>query len=71
MLLLKCDGGCETAGQYEINVIVHIEQFSIDSTKTKVITLANHDGRRTNSCKLRGKTCSDKSHLVLVLLMIG
>ena len=58
-----------------------IEQFSIECrrTKTKVITLANHKGRRAIHCPIktqsnytkRRKTCVSKSRLVLVLLAIG
>ena len=59
----------------------NIEQFSIKcrKAKTKVITLANHKGRRAIHCPIktpsnhtnRGKTCASKSRLVLVLLLIG
>ena len=61
-----------------------LEQFSIvfyefRKTKTKVITLSNHKGRRTIHCPIktrsnytkREKTCASKSQLVLVLLAIG
>ena len=58
-----------------------LEQFSIEcrKTKTKVITLANHKGRRAIHCPIktrsnytkRGKSCASKSRLVLVLLVIG
>ena len=48
-------------------------------TKTTAITLANHKGQRAIHCPIktrsnytnRGKTCSKKSLLVLVLLLIG
>ena len=58
-----------------------LEQFSIEcrKTKTKVITLASHKGRRAIHCPIktrsnytkRGKSCASKSQLVLVLLLIG
>ena len=57
-----------------------LEQFSTEcrKTKTKVITLANHDGHWAIHCPIktqsnyakRGKTCASKSRLVLVLLVI-
>ena len=48
-------------------------------TKTKVITLANHKGRRAICCSIknqsnftkRAKTCASKPRLVLVLLAIS
>ena len=58
-----------------------LEQFSIEcrKTKTKVITLVNHKGRKAIHCPIktrsnytkRRKTCASKSRLVLVLLVIG
>ena len=58
-----------------------IEWFSIEcrKTKTKVITLANHKGRRAiccpiknqSNCTKRAKTCASKPRLVLVLLAIS
>ena len=57
------------------------ERFSFEcrKTKTKVITLTNHNSRKTNQSSKRihvarakrGKTHASKSRLVLVLLLIG
>ena len=64
-----------------LSYYIHLEQFSIEcrKTKVKVITLANHKGRRAIHCSIktwsnytkRRKTCASKSRLVLVLLEIG
>ena len=78
-LLIRVRFGSESVCIYP--KIYKVEQFLIEcrKTKTKVITLANHKGRRAIHCPIksrsnytrRGKTSASKSRLVLALLLIG